>query len=142
MSNGLDIHNIRYLNANIHIPNATKFHVDVKLNGMMGIGYTGMERLLRVKIFRPRSCALICAINKNKSHTKYRDLVFGKRNDDDAILYARRESFASSNSELPRYNIVFEDNSVMLTSVTIRLNVSIIYVTNKLIHTLFATNII
>lgn len=128
MNNGIDIHDTRHLNAEIHIPNATKFEVDIQLSGMMGTGYTGMGRLLRLKEFRPRSCALICAINKKKSHTKYRELVFGKRKDGDAILYVQAERFASSNSELPRYNIKFQDKSAILTSVSIRLNVSMIYI--------------
>lgn len=87
----------------------------------------GMERWLRVKIFRPRSCALICAINKKKPQTKYQELMFGERNDGDAILYAHTESFISSNKELPRHNVEFEDNDAILTAASIRLNVSIIY---------------
>ncbi|XP_055321236.1 uncharacterized protein LOC129577748 [Sitodiplosis mosellana] len=118
----IDIHDTRYLNANIHIPNATKFEVDIQLKGIMGIGYTGMERFLGINVIRPRSYALICAINEKKSHTKYRELVFGERKDGDAVLYARAESFASSNSELPRHNIEFEDNSAILTAASIRLN--------------------
>lgn len=127
LSNGFGLNDTKYLNAEIHIPNATKFNVDIELHGMLAMGYTGMERWLRLKIFRPRSFALICALNKRKSHTQYRELVFGQRNDNDTILYARIESFASSNSELPRHRIEFEDNSAILTSVTIKLNVSIIY---------------
>lgn len=131
MSNGLSIHDDHYLNAQIHIRDATNFDVGVELRGMMGIGYiAGLYRWIKVKQFRPRSSALICAIDKNQPQTKYRELVFGKRKDGDSILHARRVSF-SYGSELPRHKLEFEDKNVNLTAAVIRFNVSYNYVYGK-----------
>lgn len=129
MSNGIDIHDNHYLNAEIHIPNATKFKVDVALNGLPGIGSVGFSGLLKLNIFRPRSSALICAIDKGAPLSDYRELNFGERKDGDFILFSRKNSFSSTNNQLPRYTIEFEDENAILTSVSIKLNVIILFFT-------------
>lgn len=124
----------------MHIQNATNFKIDITINGMIGLGYVGMERFLRIKIFRPRSLAMICGVIVNKPQTPYRDLVFGKRKHGDFIVYAAQNSFNATESHLPRHQIEFQDSNVVLTSVLIRLNVSLsnIYCTTVYLDT-FAT---
>lgn len=129
MSNGIDIHDNHYLNAEIHIPNATKFKVDVALDGLPGIGLPGFGGLLKLNIFRPRSSALICAIDKVAPLSDYRELHFGERKNGDFILFSRRNTFSSINNQLPRHTIEFEDKNAILTSVSIKLNVIIIIFT-------------
>lgn len=109
----------------MHIENATNFEVDISINGMNGLVYVGMSRFLRLNIFRPRSLALICAINKHQPQTSHRHLVFGVRKHGDFMVYAAQNRFNASKSHLPRHRIEFQDNNVVLTSVLIRLNVSI-----------------
>lgn len=125
LSNGIDIHDNHYLNAQMHIQNATNFEVGISINGMSGIGDVGMSRFLRLNIFRPRSSALICAVSEQKPQTRYQHLVFGERKHGDFIVHASKNSFNGTESHLPRHQIEFQDNNVVLTSVSIRLNVSI-----------------
>lgn len=109
----------------MHIENATNFEVDISINGMNGLGHMGMSRYLRWKLFRPRSSALICGMTEHKPQTLYGDLVFGKRKHGDFIVYAAQNSFNATENHLPRHQIEFQDNNVVLTSVLIRLNVSL-----------------
>lgn len=98
--------------------------VDVSVSGTPGLGYVGMDRFLRLKIFRPRSSALICRKSNYKTHAPYREIVFGERKDGDFIVHAKRKSISATETHLPRHKIEFRDNNVVLTAVSIRLNVS------------------
>lgn len=115
-----------YLNANIHIPNARNFSVKIEVNGMTGMGYiSGLTHFLpKIKIFRPRSSALICAENNERTKKPYRQLEFGERHEGDFILRVQQENVISQNEQLPRYVIDFENAETVLTLVIIRLNVS------------------
>lgn len=120
----MTIYDNHYLNAEMSIPNARNFRVDIELSGAPGIDYVGMLPFLRLKIFRPRCLALICAIDKMAPLSPYREWNFGKRTDGDIILFSQRNDFSSANDQLPRHKIEFEDKNATLTSVSIRLNVS------------------
>lgn len=111
----------------MHIDNATNFNVHITLNGMNGLGYVGMEQMLRLKVFRPRSSALICAKTKNNSQTTHRDVVFGERKSGDFIVYTKKLKFSATATHLPRHAIEFQDKNVTLTSVKIRLNVGVYF---------------
>lgn len=124
MNNGGDIYDNHYLNAKMYINDATNFKVDMSMIGVPSLGYIGMERFLRLTIFRPRSSALICAKNMNKIKTPFRDVIFGKRKHGDFMLYAKLSNFNATKTHLPRHEIEFHDNNAVLTSVRIRLNVS------------------
>lgn len=106
------------------IDNATDFKVDISINGMPGLGNVGMSRFLRLKLFRRRSSALICRKSKSKTQTAHREIVFGERKDGDFIVYAERNNISATETHLPRHEIKFQDNNVVLTAVLIRLNVS------------------
>lgn len=108
----------------MHITNATNLKVDVSVSGMPGLGYVGMSRFLKLKIFRPRSSALICRKIEHKMHTAYREIWFGERKDGDFIVYAERNNISATETHLPRHKIEFQDNNVVLTAALIRLNVS------------------
>lgn len=91
----------------------------------MGIGnIQGLERWLGIKVFRPRSSAVICAVNEKQPKSLYRTIEFGQRMPGDFILRAKKEHFVSKNNELPRYLIEFNDDGLVLTSVLIKLNVN------------------
>lgn len=111
----------------MRISDATDFQVSIELRGMSGIGAVGygFSRWIKMKIFRPRSSALICAIDKSQPQTKYRQWTFGQRQFHDDILYARKETFSTTNNEYPRHKIEFEDYNAIITAVTICFNVSI-----------------
>lgn len=94
------------------------------MHGMPGIGNVGLHGWLRIKLFRPRSSALICTVDKEQSKSKYRQIVFGTRRPGDFILRASKENVISNNAELPRYSVEFEDDGFVLTSVIIKLNVN------------------
>lgn len=108
----------------MNIENATEFKVDVTVSGMPGIGSALMSRFLKLDIFRPRSSALICRKSERKPRTTYRDIVFGERKDGDFIVYTERNNISATETHLPRHNIAFKDDNVVLTSALIRLNVS------------------
>lgn len=124
--NGVDVYENHYLNANIRIPNAKNFSVEMAMNGVMGAGYiSGLTHFLpKIKIFRPRSSALICTENNERIGKPYRQLEFGKRHEGDFILRIQQENVISQNEQLPRYVIDFENAETVLTLVIIRLNVS------------------
>lgn len=124
LSNGIDIHDNHYLNAQLDIENATEFKVDVSVNGFPGIGSVAMSRFLKLDIFRPRSSALICRKSQNKPTTTHRDIVFGERKHGDSIVYAERNNISATETHLPRHKISFQDNNVVVTAALIRLNVS------------------
>lgn len=106
------------------IENATNFQVDISINGMPGLGNVGASRFTRFKLFRRRSSALICRKSKFKTLTARREIVFGERRDGDFIVYAERNNISATETHLPRHEIKFQDNNVVLTAVLIRLNVS------------------
>lgn len=110
----------------MHIKNATNFWVNVTIGGTMGIGnIQGLERWLGIKVFRPRSSSVICAVNKNHPKSLHRTIEFGQRAPGDFLLRAKKEHvIGSNNTELPRYLIEFKDDGLVLTSVLIKLNVS------------------
>lgn len=119
----------QYLNAEIYIPNAMHFEVDVQLSKSVyweGMRWNVWSHILR-SFYQPKGYALLCAFDEEKLHTKYRAIVFGKRKEGDTILYARSASFSSSPNGWPRQNIELKDRNVMFTSAVIRLNVSKIY---------------
>lgn len=92
--------------------------------GSPGLGYVGMARFLHIKLFRPRSCALICVNNKMRPKTTYRLFEFGKRQTGDFLLHLRKEYITSADERLPRHLIEYKNLNVTLTSVSIRVNVS------------------
>lgn len=124
LSNEIDIDDDHHLSAEIHIPNATIFEVDVELRGMLGMGYMTSSPYFKFRIFRSRSSALICAFEKTPSKSLYQELNFGERMDGDFILFTRIHSCSWTNDQLPRYNIEFQDESATFSSAMIRLNVS------------------
>lgn len=109
----------------MEITNATNFNVGISINGVMGMGYTGMAGMLGMKVYRPRSSALICRKVSQKTPAPYREIVFGERKDGDFIVYAERNNISATETHLPRHKIEFRDNNVVLTAAVIRLNVSI-----------------
>lgn len=110
----------------MHITNATGFWVNITIGGTPGIGnIPGLERWLGIKVFRPRSSSIICAVNENQPKSMYRTIEFGQRLPGDFVLRAQKEHVAvSENTQLPRYLIEFNDEGLILTSVLIKLNVS------------------
>lgn len=124
LSNGLEITDNHYLNARMDITNASNFKVDISVSGAPGMGQVYVSRFLKVKLFRPRSSALICRKSNYKTPTPYREIVFGERKDGDFIVYAERKNISATENHLPRHKIEFRDNNVVLTAATIRLNVS------------------
>lgn len=108
----------------MYVTNASNLKVDVSVSGMPGLGYVGMDRFLKLKIFRPRSSALICRKSNSKTHSPHREIVFGERKDGDFIVYAEWNNISATENHLPRHKIEFRDNNVVLTAVSIRLNVS------------------
>lgn len=108
----------------MYITNATNLKVDVSVSGMPGLGYSGVSRFVKLKMFRPRSSALICRKSNHKTHSPYREFVFGERKDGDFIVYAERKNISATETHLPRHKIEFRDNNVVLTAASIRLNVS------------------
>lgn len=115
-----------YVNASVEITNATNFWVNIELRAAEGFGPQFIEALLTFdsKPFRPRSFAFICTINENKSKSQYRQIEYGKRRPDDFILVIGKKNVITQDSRLPRYLIEFKDDGLVLTSVTIKLNVS------------------
>lgn len=130
-NNGIDIYDNHYAIADIHVPSTKNFSVDVNLYGNMGIGSAiyGMSSFLRLKIFRPRSSALLGACNQHHPKTAFRQFAYGQRVDDDSLLQFRKDSVGANDDKLPRYNVYFEDTNAKLTSVMVRLNVSLNFCT-------------
>lgn len=130
-NNGIDIYDNHYAIADIHVPSTKNFSVDVNLYGNMGIGSAiyGMSSFLRLKIFRPRSSALLGACNQHHPKTAFRQFAYGQRADDDSLLQFRKDSVGANDDKLPRYNVYFEDTNAKLTSVMVRLNVSLNFCT-------------
>lgn len=95
------------------------------MGGTLEIGnIQGLERLLGIKVFRPRSSSVIC-VNENQPKSLYRTIEFGQRMRGDFILRTKKvHVVVSPNTELPRYLIEFKDDGLVLTSVLIKLNVS------------------
>lgn len=111
----------------MHIDNATDFHVDMAIGGVSGTGPSELNTFMKIKLFPPRSFALICAKNEYKTKTPYRDIVFGKRRNGDSILYVKVFKFSATENKLPRYEIEINDQNAVFTSVSIRLKVRIFF---------------
>lgn len=96
------------------------------MGGIMGMGHIqGLNRWLgNNEVFRPRSSALICAVDKRPPKSLYRTIEFGQRMPGDFIFRAHTVHFVSQNAQLPRFLIEFKDDGFVLTSVLIKLNVS------------------
>lgn len=85
----------------------------------------GLTRWIRIKEYQPRSSALICTRNAARPKTWYRQFKFGKRKDGDRLLHFERETIAPMDVRLPRHSIEYSDPNVNLTSVLIRIDVSV-----------------
>lgn len=113
------------MNARIDILNSTNFWVNVTVRGTPGVGHiSAFDYNSDIKMFRPRSSALICLMNAERPRSQYRRIEFGTRRPGDFLVRASKQSVISQSSQLPRYLIEFIDEGVILTSVIIKLNVS------------------
>lgn len=119
------------MSATAQIPNATNFTSNILIRGTPGLkfdAYDGFERILGVKMFKPRSYALICTENSVK-RLKQRNTIyeFGNRTIGDFLIHAQNEFVSRTGRVLtPQFTFDFNDDQVDINYVALTSDVSTI----------------
>lgn len=126
-SKSTDIKKTRYVNATVHIRNATDFSSKIAIKGKPGFKFDaleGLDHLLDIKMINPRPYGLICTENNVKHFKKKKTIFeFGNRRAGDFPVHYRSERVSGKNSR-PKITFEFDDALVNITYVALNTDVS------------------
>lgn len=126
-SKHVDIEKNRFVAATVQIENATDFTSNITIKGEPGFRFDineRLDRLLDIKMFKPRSFGLICTENDIK-HLKRKHLIYeyGNRTADDFVAHYQSELVTAKN-EVPIFSFDFHDSLVNINYVALTVDVS------------------
>lgn len=112
----------------MHIQNATDFTSNITIRGVPGFKFDVIEqldRLLNIKMFKPRSLGLICTKN-DKKHLKRKNIIYeyGNRIADDFVAHYQSEVVVAGN-EKSKFSFDFQDSLVNISYVALTVDVSL-----------------
>lgn len=117
----------RIVDATVHIQNATDFTSNITIQGQPGFKFDvidGLDRLLNIKMFKPRSYSFICTEHETK-HFKRKTIIyeFGTRHIDDFLAYYQSEAIVVDKS-MPKFTFHFQNPVVNISYVALSSDVS------------------